>query len=845
MRFLKNEDKPSSSDFRIRNPASAQWFFRSPSRTNGRKASKLLAGIVGAATLSGTDFVISSQAVAQQIEMEIREPRPTDDYLTWAPAPARIRQLPGSGTSDKRVVLTNDPEGNVPPGRQFPLDGDLQFSHSVVPGATATGDTLEVLLPKDASWVSFVVAGKFPRASTEDKDALIEVHEGTADGAVVYRHSAMVRIRKDHRELTAGERSRFLNALSRLHREARGFEKFVRTHELASMGKFRQPPDYFWPDLSHRGPGFLPWHRAYLLSFERELQKIDPAVTLPYWKMELLTSVFEENFVGANAVSTEAFVEPTFIAGNPLEYWIVNGQRLFRFPNERRDAQDLKSRFFADDALFTEQAYERFSRKLEGNPHNVGHNWTGPWMRNCMISPSDPVFWPFHTGFDRQWAKWQWIGGHIRPDGSNGSYLPNDAYDGSAAGCNVATPNACVPIGHHLLDTMWPWDSRVGPAVSIKGNRPPADLSQGYIGPFPSSTIKGLWPSSPATPTIGDMIDYAGASSSTRMDMGFAYDDVPFGEKAQGAVVGGASTPAANIIRTGSLSNSVPQPQEQLLEMTSEQKAALSTARDKRESDRRRIDALRLIASESQPAVVSTTLGILDEPNRSAELAVAAIEALSVQMNFGDIDFDLRHKIADGLSDALFDKDNSVRVSALRALASHQDEKLIKTLVASLEKPEPNSFSAADAIRGLEVAGAADAHAATIRKYVLTGGSNVRAAAISALSSDAASQSLIARISTDSAEPEEVRVAAVRSFAGKTETAPALMKIIANQSEKESLRQQAAGSLAATIETAGRGFSQEQLNKIFSDLRTLDVGATLGAPGRRALEATDAIRQRK
>src|SRR5262249_24919799 len=157
---------------------------------------------------------------------------------------------------------------------------------------------------------------------------------------------------------------------------------------------------------------------------------------------------FEENFMGANTVGADAFVEPTFTGDNPLANWSVYQGPLLRYPFERRDAQDLQGRFFGDDRLFGEITFATFARTLEGDPHNLGPKWTGPWMKNCMISPSDPVFWPFHTGFDRQWAKWQWRGGHVQPDGSNESYTPNDAYDGAAEDCNVATQSKCVPIGH-------------------------------------------------------------------------------------------------------------------------------------------------------------------------------------------------------------------------------------------------------------------------------------------------------------------------------------------------------------------------------------------------------------
>src|SRR5262249_39941625 len=135
-------------------------------------------------------------ALAQQIEFQIRTPSLEDDYLTWAPAPARIRQVPTALAVDKRVVLTNDPEQPAPAGRKYPLDGNVAFARSLAPGVTATEETLELELPKDGSWVELIVAGAFPRASTDDKDAIIEVHEESANGPLIHTHAAMVRIRK-------------------------------------------------------------------------------------------------------------------------------------------------------------------------------------------------------------------------------------------------------------------------------------------------------------------------------------------------------------------------------------------------------------------------------------------------------------------------------------------------------------------------------------------------------------------------------------------------------------------------------------------------------------------------
>ena len=781
--------------------------------------------VLGCVALIAAITATAVTAAAQQIEFEVRTPSLDDDYLTWAPAPARIRQAPAPQNVDRVVVLTNDPERPPPAGRTLPLDGNVAFDISVGPGATASKETLQLTLPKDGSWVDFVIAGSFPRASTEDKDAVIEVHDGAATGPLLHKHAVMVRIRKNQSALTDKERARFLNAISILHRRLNGYARFVRIHEVASMGKYQQPPDYFWPDLAHRATAFLAWHRAYLLSFERELQKIDPSVALAYWRMDLLPSVFEENFMGANTVGSEAFVEPTFTVDNPLANWFVFHGPLLRFPYERRNAQDLKDRFFGDDRLFRETTFRVFARTLEGDPHNLGHNWTGPWMQNCMISPNDPVFWPFHTGFDRQWAKWQWMGGHVQPDGSNESYTPNDAYDGTVAGCNVTTPSTCVPIGHHLKDTMWPWNAAVGPGTTVKGNRPPADLSQGFTGPFPKAPIDGLWPSSPAVPTPADVIDYAGVTPA-RLDMGFAYDDVPFGIKPPTPVAMAENAPSASGRPTAS--------------------TLLTAVNDRAQGEPVRIDALRALSVLTDGSVIMPAIQILREAGTSPELAKAAIDALSMQMMFADIDPMAHHSIRDALQNSLADNRAGVPQAALRVLAAHPDSRLVETLTGVVEGKANAALTRVDAIRGLTAAGAAGRYAAVIRPYVTGGEVDTRLAAIAALSSDPDSKPAIASVFSDRTQPEQVRSAALRSFVAGGREAPALlMDVLKRQDESQKIREQVAAALAATVESVGAQLSNTELEDLGRQLRTLGSDARLAPTLNRALEATDALRQRK
>src|SRR5438270_5224284 len=95
-----------------------------------------LVGGLALATVNLNAVIGSSPASAQQgtnpkIEIEINNTAtPDDDYLTWAPTPARIK-LAAPGPSAVAVTLTNDPDQPIPAGRSQPLDGKLAFAEKV------------------------------------------------------------------------------------------------------------------------------------------------------------------------------------------------------------------------------------------------------------------------------------------------------------------------------------------------------------------------------------------------------------------------------------------------------------------------------------------------------------------------------------------------------------------------------------------------------------------------------------------------------------------------------------------------------------------------------------------
>ena len=117
----------------------------------------------------------------------------------------------------------------------------------------------------------------------------------------------MVRIRKNANTLSTAERNRVVSAFAQLNNQGLGrFVDFRDMHVLAA-------------DLEeHTRPGFLAWHRAYVLDLERELQAIDPSVALPYWRFDRAApNIFKRDFLGESDNNGTV----SFSSTNPLQFW--------------------------------------------------------------------------------------------------------------------------------------------------------------------------------------------------------------------------------------------------------------------------------------------------------------------------------------------------------------------------------------------------------------------------------------------------------------------------------------------------------------------------------------------
>ena len=237
------------------------------------------------------------------LEIEINgSAAPTARYIANTPSPCRIRQTPAS--ANVQVKLESKPAQT----------GGGQAVFYATPGAKSQA-TLQLTLPASGLWVPFGLGGKFQVPSVDDRDCLLIATAGTQTLTV----PLMVRVRKNADKLQPRERDRFLNALAKLN--ARGtYQTFRDIHVLGANNVVYAQ--------EHAGPQFLPWHRTYLLDLERELQAIDPAVSLHYWRFDQpAANVFKNTFMGATRRVSPGGPPSnvTFVAGHPLSGWVTDG----------------------------------------------------------------------------------------------------------------------------------------------------------------------------------------------------------------------------------------------------------------------------------------------------------------------------------------------------------------------------------------------------------------------------------------------------------------------------------------------------------------------------------------
>ena len=394
-------------------------------------------------------------------------------FLTWRPVEVKLRLI----VAPASPALTNVIVSSKTTGAGGRLSLATTLTHLGSP-------SIDLAMPQDGTEVSVWVGGEYPAASQKYGDVEVVVTE-KATGRLLGSHATMVRIRRNANNLSSLERDRFLDALATLNGAGSGrFNDFRDMHVGGA------------PDReAHGGPGFLPWHRSYLLDLERELQAINAEVALPYWRFDQSApKVFNRNFMGIS----NALNRVQFAAGHPLLGWVGSGSPGIdrgtgvgptTVPSVFSEVQTLA---LGGTAL---PEYRSF-RSMQGNPHGDAHmSHASGWITSISTAPRDPIFFLLHCNVDRLWAKWQW---------AKRRHDPTDPH--------AFTPAGFSP-GHNLPDPMWPW---CGPLTTPR----PTTAPGGGLVTSPMTSAPS------ASPRVRDMIDYLGTLSASHL--AFAYDDVPF-----------------------------------------------------------------------------------------------------------------------------------------------------------------------------------------------------------------------------------------------------------------------------------------------------------------------------
>ncbi|XP_019617927.1 PREDICTED: tyrosinase-like [Branchiostoma belcheri] len=199
-------------------------------------------------------------------------------------------------------------------------------------------------------------------------------------------------------------------------------------------------------DFAHEGPGFLPWHRLYLLLLERELAKIvgDENFALPYWDWRDLADCGDmctDDFLGASQQNGTGRLS----GGSFLSNWQVICSRSDEYNNLRtvcdgtpegplqRNAgksdrvsalptwEEVQAALDLDE--YEAPPYDRsanfsFRNSLEGfaSPEGISsdarylhaavHVWLNGTVTASAASANDPVFFLHHAFVDSIYELW-------------------------------------------------------------------------------------------------------------------------------------------------------------------------------------------------------------------------------------------------------------------------------------------------------------------------------------------------------------------------------------------------------------------------------------------------------
>lgn len=220
----------------------------------------------------------------------------------------------------------------------------------------------------------------------------------------------------------------------------------------------------------HRNWYFLPWHRGYLLMYERVVRQLtgNNDFALPYWdwtaERHLPEAYSNPTFNGQPNALFEPMrtVQPTDTLGDGSVGQGVINQILSEAPFETFGSTRPPGQN-STDPMWVKQT-SGIQGTLENNPHNTVHGFVGGIMSSAQSS-LDPIFMMHHCNIDRIWWMWNQGGGADSPDPLwTGMTFTNNFFnpDGSPYSPKVTDLFTPEPLGYTYDDT--PQQPPPGPA---------------------------------------------------------------------------------------------------------------------------------------------------------------------------------------------------------------------------------------------------------------------------------------------------------------------------------------------------------------------------------------------
>ncbi|KAK0749115.1 hypothetical protein B0T18DRAFT_479243 [Schizothecium vesticola] len=203
----------------------------------------------------------------------------------------------------------------------------------------------------------------------------------------------------------------------------------------------------------HDFAAFLPWHRYYVMVYEKALRDYGYTGVAMYWNWYPVTG-FDGNGVdtGDNGIRKRVIDGP-FKDWRPA-YWHNSFQPhwLSRdWSPPQFGEPELRGARYSPAEMATvnnNTVFDDFRRTLENGPHAAVHGGVGGAGDNRGLgdmglnnaSPSDPLFFLHHTQVDRLWWLWQQKNPSVRIMEYNGNFPTPDGSPGPALSLNDKLP---------------------------------------------------------------------------------------------------------------------------------------------------------------------------------------------------------------------------------------------------------------------------------------------------------------------------------------------------------------------------------------------------------------------